>query len=195
MRHRPTAHRSLAPAIALRAVVDAVAAAEDEAAALHGGLAATVAALSADAGAVIRHGTVVAATGWGDRPARPDAGASVPVDGGHLVIARRRRLDDAEVALLHASAAVLDPTSRLARRLAAERAARARAEAHVDDLARRQRLFEDLSAIQRSISHHAPLPEVLDAIVEAAEALFGDEMPALLPADEDDPAVLALARG
>jgi diguanylate cyclase (GGDEF)-like protein len=193
MRHRPSATRSLAPAIALRAVVDAVAAAEDEAAALHGGLAAAVAALSADAGAVIRHGAVVAASGWGDRPPRPDAGASAPVDGGHLVIARRRRLDDAEVALLHAIAAVLDPTTRLAGRLAAERAARARAEAHVDDLARRQRLFEDLSAIQRSISHRAPLPEVLDAIVEAAEALFGDEMPAVLLADEDDPAVLVLA--
>ena len=39
----------------------------------------------------------------------------------------------------------------------------------------------------------APLPEVLDAIVEAAEALFGDEMPAALLADEDDPGVLVLA--
>jgi hypothetical protein len=64
MLHRSTSHRTLAPAIALRAVVDAVAVAEDEAAALHGGLTAAVTALGADAGAVIRHGAVVAATGW-----------------------------------------------------------------------------------------------------------------------------------
>src|SRR4051794_41809437 len=91
MRHRSTAHDSLAPAIALRAVVDAVAAAEDEAAALHGGLTAAVAALSADAGAVIRHGAVVAATGWGDRPPRADAGTSAPVDGGPPAIPPKRR--------------------------------------------------------------------------------------------------------
>jgi diguanylate cyclase (GGDEF)-like protein len=193
MRHRSPTHRSLAPAPLLRAVVDAVAAAEDEAAALHGGLAAAVKAFGADAGAVIRHGAVVAAVGWGDRPPHTDAGAAAPVDGGHLVIARRARLDDADTALLHAIAAVLDATARLTGRLAAERAARARAEVLAGDLARRQRLFEDLSAIQRSISHRAPLPEVLEAIVEATEALFGDEMPALLLADEDDPGILVLA--
>ena len=195
MQPRSDAHRSIADAIALRAVVDAVAAAEDEAAALHGGLAAAVAAFGADAGAVIRHGAVVAASGWGDRPARPDAGAAAPVEGGHLLIARARPLDEGDLALLHAIAAVLDTTARLAGRLAAERAARARAEVTASDLARRQRLFEDLSAIQRSISHRAPLPEVLDAIVEAAEALFGDEMPALLLADENDPGTLVLAAG
>jgi diguanylate cyclase (GGDEF)-like protein len=193
MRHRPTALPVPAPAPLLRAVVDAVAAGEDEAAALHGGLAAAVEAFGADAGALIRHGAIVAAAAWGDRPPHPDAGASAPVDGGHLVIARRPPLDDAETALLQAVAAVLDATARLAGRLAAERAARARSEALADDLARRQRLFEDLSAIQRSISHRAPLPEVLEAIVAAAEELFGDEMPAVLLADEDDPGFLTLA--
>jgi hypothetical protein len=82
MRHRSSAHRSTADANALRAVVDAVVGgAEDEAAALHGGLVAVMAALGADAGAVIRHG--------------------------HLVIARARALDRADVALVHAAAALL----------------------------------------------------------------------------------------
>src|SRR4051794_19431920 len=120
MQPRSDAHRSIADAIALRAVVDAVAAAEDEAAALHAGLSAAVAALGADAGAVIRHGAVVAASGWGDRAPRPDADAAAPVEGGQLAIARRRPLDEGELALLHAIAAVLDTTARLAGRLAAE---------------------------------------------------------------------------
>src|SRR4051812_49221422 len=193
MRHRPTAPDGFAHAHALRAMVDAVAGAEDEAAALVSGLAEIVAALRADAGVVVRHGAVVASAGWGERPPVLEPGASAPIDGGHVGIARRRPLDASETLLLHSAAAMLDATARLAGRLAAERAARAAADALATDLARRQRLFEDLSAIQRSISHRAPLPEVLEAIVAAAEALFGDEMPAVLLADEDDPGVLRLA--
>jgi len=193
MRHRPTASDALAHAHALRAVVDAVAGAEDEAAALVSGLAEIVAALRADAGVVVRHGAVVAAAGWGDRTPARDPGASAPVEGGHVGIARRRALDAGETLLLHAAAAALDASARLAGRFAAERAARAAADALASDLARRQRLFEDLSAIQRSISHRAPLPEVLEAIVGAAEELFGDEMPAVLLADDADADVLTLA--
>jgi diguanylate cyclase (GGDEF)-like protein len=193
MRSRRTASRSIASAELLHAVVDAVAAAEDEATALHAGLTVAVAGLEADCGAVIRNGAVLAAAG--PTESVPDAGreTAAPMEGGRLVIARRRALDDGEVALVREIAAVLDTTSRLAGRLATERAARARAEATASDLARRQRLFEDLSAIQRSISHRAPLPEILDAIVEAAAALFGAEMPAVLLADEDDPETLVLA--
>jgi diguanylate cyclase (GGDEF)-like protein len=90
-------------------------------------------------------------------------------------------------------AAVLDGTARMACDLACARTARAVAEERADDLGRRRRLFEDLSAIQRSISHRAPLPEVLDEIVGAAEDLFGDELPALLLADDDDPDLLRVA--
>jgi diguanylate cyclase (GGDEF)-like protein len=192
MRSRRTASRALAPAELLRAVAEAAARADDESAALHAGLTVVVAALGADAGAVIRHGAVLAVAGDADRlPAAGDE-TSAPMEGGRLVIARRRALDRAEAAAVEAVAVVLDTTAAVAGRLATERAARARAEATASDLGRRQRLFEDLSAIQRSISHRAPLPEVLDAIVEAAEALFGAEMPALLLADDDDPGTLVL---
>jgi diguanylate cyclase (GGDEF)-like protein len=62
-----------------------------------------------------------------------------------------------------------------------------------DEAKQRQELFEGLSAIQRSISHRAPLPEVLTAIVEATHHLLGDELPALLLRDPEDPAVLDVA--
>src|SRR4051794_35553344 len=193
MRHRPTPPDGFAHAHALRAMVDAVAGAEDEATALVSGLAQIVAALRADAGVIVRPGAVAASVGWDARPPGLPPAASAPIDGGHVGIARRRALDANEMLLLHSAAAMLDATARLAGRLAAERAARSAADVLATDLARRQRLFEDLSAIQRSISHRAPLPEVLDAIVAAAEELFGDEMPAVLLADETDPDVLALA--
>src|SRR3954447_23388811 len=78
MRHRPTAPDAFAHAHALRALVDAVAAAEDEAAALVSGLAEIVAALRADAGVVVRHGAVVASVGWDERPPVLDPRASAP---------------------------------------------------------------------------------------------------------------------
>src|SRR3954469_1282047 len=193
MRHRPTARDGFAHAHALRAMVDAVAGAEDEATALVSGLAQIVAALRADAGVIVRHGAVVASVGWDDPPPVLDPGASAPIDGGHVGIARRRPLDASETLLLNTAAAMLDATARLAGRLAAERAARSAADVLASDLARRQRLFEDLSAIQRSISHRAPVRDVLDAIVPAAEELFGDERPAVLLADDTDPDVLVLA--
>ena len=43
-----------------------------------------------------------------------------------------------------------------------------RPRAAIDELLQRQRLFERLTRIQRSISHPAPLHEVVDAIVTGA---------------------------
>src|SRR4051794_35357316 len=134
MRHRPTAPDASAHAHALRAMVDAVAGAEDEAAALVSGLGEIVAALRADAGVIVRHGAVVASVGWDDRPPVLDPGASAPIDGGHVGIACRRALDANETLLLHSAAAMLDATARLAGRLAAERAARSAADVLASDL-------------------------------------------------------------
>src|SRR3954451_13459716 len=134
MRHRPTPPDGFAHAHALRAMVDAVAGAEDEATALVSGLAQIVAALRADAGVIVRHGAVVASVGWDDRPPARDRGASAPIDGGHVGIARRRALDANETLLLHSAAAMLDATARLAGRLAAERAARSAADVLASDL-------------------------------------------------------------
>ena len=56
----------------------------------------------------------------------------------------------------------------------------------VRELVDRQRLFERLARIQRSISHRAPLEEVLDAITLGAGELLGDEVVGLRLLDPTD---------
>ncbi|MDQ4095744.1 MAG: GAF domain-containing sensor histidine kinase [Actinomycetota bacterium] len=56
-----------------------------------------------------------------------------------------------------------------------------------ESLLKRQQLFEKLARVQRSISHGAPLDEVLDAITVGANQLIGDGVVALRLIDEDDP--------
>ncbi|MGH2820468.1 MAG: GAF domain-containing protein [Actinomycetota bacterium] len=51
----------------------------------------------------------------------------------------------------------------------------------------REGLFERLARIQRSISHRAPLQEVLDAITAGISELLGDECAAVRLIDPDDP--------
>ena len=60
----------------------------------------------------------------------------------------------------------------------------------LDSLMERQRLFERLSRIQRSISHRAPLQDVLDAICFGARELIGDEVVGVRLIDPDDPEVI-----
>jgi diguanylate cyclase (GGDEF)-like protein len=198
MRSEPTFPHALSAADAVAAVVRAAGQARGFTSALRAGLRVVLETLGAEAAAVSRGGEFVAAEGWdGAAPSGQllaAAGAAARIEGGKLLVARPDApLDDAETALLQAMADALGTAARLAGDLATERVGRARADTLARELARRRRLFEDLSAIQRSISHHAPLPDVLDAIVAAAEDLFGDEMPAILLAEEDDPAVLRLA--
>jgi signal transduction histidine kinase len=56
----------------------------------------------------------------------------------------------------------------------------------VRELVDAQRLFERLARIQRSISHRAPLEEVLDAITAGAGELLGDEVVGLRLLDPED---------
>jgi signal transduction histidine kinase len=63
---------------------------------------------------------------------------------------------------------------------------------NLEELLTRQRLFEKLTRVQRSISHGAPLQEVLDAITAGAGELFEDEIVGLRLMDEDDPNVAIL---
>src|SRR4051812_13014704 len=131
MRREPTPAPDLALGEALRAVVAVAGAAADERAALAAGLAWIVAALGADAGAVVRHGAVVTPTGWDGPPPAPAAlghgDGTAAIDSGRVVIARAGApLDAAEVAWLQALVAALETTAALAGRLADERAARAR---------------------------------------------------------------------
>ena len=60
----------------------------------------------------------------------------------------------------------------------------------LDSLIERQRLFERLTRIQRSISHRAPLQEVLDAVCYGARELIGDEVVGVRLIDPDDPEVI-----
>lgn len=55
------------------------------------------------------------------------------------------------------------------------------------DQQQRARLFERLSRIQRSISHRAPLGEVLDATTAGLSELMGDDCAAVRLIDQDDP--------
>jgi signal transduction histidine kinase len=105
-----------------------------------------------------------------------------------------------EVTLLRAMARVLSQSLRMLRLLADERALRERSErqsaeraALVTLLTERQRLLERLGRIQRSISHRAPLQEVLDAITHGAHELLGDQVCGLRLIDPDNPAEYVLA--
>jgi len=105
-----------------------------------------------------------------------------------------------EVTLLRAMARVLSQSLRMLRVLAGERALRERSErqsaeraALVTLLTERQKLLERLGRIQRSISHRAPLQEVLDAITHGAHELLGDQVCGLRLIDPDNPAEYVLA--
>jgi diguanylate cyclase (GGDEF)-like protein len=56
-------------------------------------------------------------------------------------------------------------------------------------LEQRRRLHEQLTRIEQTISHRARLQEVLDAVVEGAVALLGDEIATLRLVDANDPSL------
>lgn len=62
----------------------------------------------------------------------------------------------------------------------------------IEALKERQRLLERLVKIQRSISHRAPLQEVMDAITQGAADLVGDEIAGIRLIDPEDPAYVNL---
>ncbi|MGH9284719.1 MAG: putative bifunctional diguanylate cyclase/phosphodiesterase, partial [Acidimicrobiales bacterium] len=104
-----------------------------------------------------------------------------------------------EVALVRAMARVLSLSLRMLRTLEAERAARERSERDaaqntllLGSLQHRQALLERLSTIQRSISHRAPIGEVLNAITEGAAELIGDGVVGLRLVDPVNPDLLQL---
>jgi diguanylate cyclase (GGDEF)-like protein len=123
---------------------------------------------------------------------------SVPVEeiAGHLVVARSgdERFEADEVGLLRAMGRSLSMTLRTLRMLEQERSLRAEVEARAQDNLRlllmvqeRQTALERLSKIRVSISRRAPLPEVLDAVVEGARDLLGDEVVGLRLLDDEHP--------
>ena len=66
------------------------------------------------------------------------------------------------------------------------------AQDHLERLKERQLLLERLTKIQRSISHRAPLQEVMDAITQGAQDLLGDEIAGIRLIDAEDPSYVNL---
>jgi diguanylate cyclase (GGDEF)-like protein len=133
---------------------------------------------------------------------------SVPIEEieGHLIVARSggERFEADEVGLLRAMGRSLSMTLRTLRMLEQERSLREEVEVRAQENLRlllmvqeRQTALERLSKIRVSISRRAPLPEVLDAVVEGAHELLGDEVVGLRLVDHDDPgyAYLVSSRG
>ena len=90
-----------------------------------------------------------------------------------------------EVNLVQGMVRVLELVLENLRAFEKERAMRA-------SLQERQSLLERLARIELSISHRAPLAEVLDAITEGATELFGDEVVGLRLLDPEDTGQLLL---
>jgi diguanylate cyclase (GGDEF)-like protein len=123
---------------------------------------------------------------------------AVPVEEleGHLIVARSgdERFEADEVGLLRAMGRSLSMTLRTLRMLEQERSLRAEVEVRAQENLRlllmvqeRQTALERLSKIRVSISRRAPLPEVLDAVVDGARDLLGDEVVGLRLLDDEHP--------
>ena len=97
-----------------------------------------------------------------------------------VVIRSGGPFDPDEISLIRSMARVLEITLKSMRGMAHERFL------HMQ-LSEREQLLEKLARIQRSISHRAPLQEVLDAITSGAKDLLNDDVVGLRLIDDDDP--------
>ena len=125
------------------------------------------------------------------------ASVAVPLDdgaGGRLVLARAG--DDAfsreDVNLARGMSRVLTITLRLIRVLGDERRQAAENVRLLASLQERQQLLEQLSALQRCISHRTPLGDVFAAIVEGAAELASGDAAALWLVDPNDPSEIVM---
>jgi len=117
-----------------------------------------------------------------------------------LILARRAgSFTDDERNLVEGLARMLGLTVGLLRAAEKERRVREASDLHreenarlLDSLQERKRLLERLSRIQSSIVARRALGEVLDAIVEGAKDLLGDETVGLRLLDPDDPEMLIM---
>jgi len=187
----------------------------DEDAAVTGGLERATEALEAEIGFMLRGGAIKASLGF-PRGKVPDHLLTSIMRGPpvilevqgfglcHVAVAdlekgRDERLilirsgtafDTVETSLLRSMARVLEITLKTMRTLAQERFLHGQ-------LREREKLLEKLARIQRSISHRAPLQEVLDAITLGARELLNDEVVGLRLIDADDPtrAILVSSNG
>ncbi|MEK6325903.1 MAG: EAL domain-containing protein [Actinomycetota bacterium] len=192
----------------------------DERTATRNGIERVAEVLHAEAAALVRGGSVIAAVGFaeghvptGRLVAVADRGGgtlAVPGTGEclaaavqlederplHLIAARRADapFQGEELDLLRGMGRVLTLGLRNLRLLENERALRSGSERQAGENARllealreRQGLLERLAQLQRGIVDRLPVHEVLEAAVEGACGLLGDEVGVLRLADPDDP--------
>ncbi|MEY2447484.1 MAG: hypothetical protein QOH79_960 [Acidimicrobiaceae bacterium] len=183
----------------------AVSAAEDEDSMLRTGLERAAEAVEAEVGAIVVRGRAAMTLGYGDEtvPAAEllavcGGAASAPIPGAgfspalaldlenpprsHLVVARAgpHEFTSEERGLLRAMARVLSLVVAGNRTQAAERRLN-------DELRERHQQLQRLVRVTGSISHGAPLKEVLDTIVGGAAELLGQEVVGLRLIRADDP--------
>jgi signal transduction histidine kinase len=149
---------------ALAGFVALVSECADEDGALRGAAERAAEVLHASSVVALVDGAVRASVGTPDAHTADAPLGDVPGD--RLVVTRATPFTDDEADLLLAMAAVLGQAVRMTER---------------------QRLLEHLGRIQRSISHRAPLQEVLDAITQGALDLLGDEVVGLRLIDPEKP--------
>ncbi|BCJ44036.1 hypothetical protein GCM10010168_68390 [Actinoplanes ianthinogenes] len=187
----------------------------DEAAAQHAAVECAVRALSADLAVLMVDGGVVAAVGLPvDRiPARDLAEiaagrrAGLTIDGrryavtlaqlggiapGVLVLGRETPFTVEEVCLLRGMARVLELSLQALHLIEEERRQSAENDRLISSLQRRQRLFDELSSVQRAIARREPLRRILDQITASAAELLDVEMSGLTVLDVDDPSRTSL---
>ncbi|GAA4596632.1 diguanylate cyclase (GGDEF)-like protein [Actinoplanes octamycinicus] len=187
----------------------------DEAAAQHAAVECAVRALGADLAVLMVDGGVVAAVGSPvDRiPAgvlteiaasrradfevddRRYAVTLAHLDGvapGVLVLGRETPFTVEEVCLLRGMARVLELSLQALHLIEVERRQAAENDRLISSLQRRQRLFDELSSVQRAIARREPLRRILDQITASAADLLDVEMSGLTVLDLDDPARTSL---
>ncbi|MBW6437571.1 bifunctional diguanylate cyclase/phosphodiesterase [Actinoplanes hulinensis] len=112
---------------------------------------------------------------------------------GMLVIGRRSgAFTDEEVCLLRGMARVLELSLQAVHLVEAERRQSEENARLIDSLQRRQRLFDELSSVQRTIAQREPLSRILDRIAGAAAELLGVDIAGLTVLESDDPGRMSL---
>jgi diguanylate cyclase (GGDEF)-like protein len=113
--------------------------------------------------------------------------------GGVLVLARPGDAFTAEeVCLLRSMVRVLELSLHALEVIESERLHALENDRLVDSLLERERLFEQLSAIQRAIARRSPLQQILDAVTHGAAELLNVEMAALNLLEQDEPTVATM---
>ncbi|WP_231953599.1 putative bifunctional diguanylate cyclase/phosphodiesterase [Actinoplanes derwentensis] len=99
---------------------------------------------------------------------------------------------DEEICLLRGMARVLELSLQALHLVEAERRQASENSRLIDSLRRRQRLFDELSQIQRAIARREPLPEILNRVTAGVAELLDVDIAGLTVLENDDPDRMSL---